>query len=514
MNFVRWLRSLSLLSFILGATIPSAAQTIDELKRGVVKITAQTKDMSMVGTGFIVRLERDAVYVVTAAHVLGSDPQPKVEFFTKPSPVRATVVNKEGEEVTSLALLMIQGRDNVPSGITALPIATAVRLSGGEDIVVIGHPRSAGDWTVLKRSIARREGRHVKVDANVDEGSSGGPMLQNGKVVGLVAGTTKYGLAVTASSIREYLDGNRVPLEEERGTAQVTSPGGSPTTPEPRSTTQSREITDKDGAPMVLVPAGEFWMGSSDDPTAWTALPRHRVVLSTFYLDKYEITNRRFQQFVQQNSYHTTAEQTGKAWAFTIAGIAADVNGANWLRPEGRETVFDSKREEHPVVSVSWNDAQAYCRWVGKRLPTEAEFEYATRAGTETLYWWGNGSPGSLRVENLDDESLKRQYPQRKFGFSGYDDGYIRTAPVGSFEPNPFGFHDLAGNISEWTSDYYGSYENSPERNPKGPSHGDSRVNRGGSWYEHDTARSATRNFNSPSELYSNLGFRCAQDAK
>lgn len=477
MNLVRWLRSLCLLSFILGATIPSAAQTIADLKKGVVKITAQSDGKTTVGTGFIVRMDKDTVYVVTAAHVFGSDPQPKVEFFTKPSPVRATVVNKEGEGVTSLALLMIQGRDNFPSGITALPIATAVRLSEGEDIIVIGHPRSAGDWTVLKRSIARRDGRHVKVDADVDEGSSGGPMLQNGKVVGLVASTTKYGLAVTASSIREYLDGNRVPLEGEAKTAQATSPGGSPAKPEPRQKVQNREITGKDGAPMVLVPAGEFTMGAIEDEKNAQdhERPAHSVYLDTFSIDQYEVTTTRYAKFFQQ-----TNRATPEYWSERV------------LQRHGNK----------PVVGVDWNDATAYCAWAGKRLPTEAEWEKAARGTDQRVYPWGNQAPTEQRANfNRGDHF-----------------NYAMLTDVGSYEQgkSPYGVYDMAGNVWEWTADWYDEhyYSKSPGRNPKGPSSGEYRVRRGGSWANHpDDVRSAVRYFQSPTfqtDYY--LGFRCAQD--
>lgn len=465
-----------LLHFLLDVT-PGHAQSIEDLKKGVVKITAQTKDMTMVGTGFIVRLEKDTVYVVTAAHVLGSDPQPKVEFFTKPSPVRATVVNKEGEEVTSLALLMIQGRDSFPSGVTALPIAAAVRLSGGEDIVVIGHPRSAGDWTVLKGSIARRDGRHVKVDANVDEGSSGGPMLQNGKVVGLVAGTTKYGLAVTASSIRDYLDGNRVPLEEDRGTAQITSPSGSPTKSETREPTRDREITGKDGAPMVLVPAREFMMGSrQDDKSAENdERPAHSVYLDAYYIDQYEVTTTRYATF-----FRATNRRQPTYWSEQL------------LQQHGNK----------PVVGVDWNDASAYCAWAGKRLPTEAEWEKAARGTDQRPYPWGNATPNKT-LANFE----------RGFDFKDY--GVLTD--VGSFEEgkSPYGAYDMAGNVWEWVSDWYDEhyYSKSPARNPKGPSSGEYRVIRGGSWSDGPVlVRSAYRSRITPTNRLVYLGFRCAQD--
>ena len=281
--------------------------------------------------------------------------------------------------------------------------------------------------------------------------------------------------------------------------------------------TQDREITGKDDAPMVLIPAGEFWMGSPDGEGDDDEHPRHKVALSAFYLDKYEVTNRLFQLFIRQTSYRTSAEQEGKAWALTAAGKPEEVSGAHWRKPEGGETVFDSDREEHPVVSVSWVDAQAYCRWAGKRLPTEAEFEYATRGGTETKYWWGNGHPGSRRVANIGDESVKRQYADWPLLIMmGYDDGSVRTAPVGSFEANPFGLHDMTGNVWEWTSDRYDKqyYGNSPRKDPMGQSNGDFRVLRGGSWTNApDEVRSANRTRQPPTYRFGPFGFRCAQDS-
>ena len=274
------------------------------------------------------------------------------------------------------------------------------------------------------------------------------------------------------------------------------------------------EITGKDGAPMVLIPAGEFRMGSPDGEREKDEYPQHNMALSAFYLDKSEVTNRLFQQFVQQTNHRTTAEQEGKAFEYSDNGKWEKVRGAHWRKPEGGETVFDSHREEHPVVSVSWEDAQAYCSWAEKRLPMEAEFEYATRAGTETKYWWGNGNPGSRQVANVGDESLKRQYSDWPI-MAGYDDGSVRTAPVGSFEPNPFGLHDMTGNVWEWTDDWYDEqyYVSSSTKNPSGPSGGTKKVFRGGSWTNKPAdVRSARRRSATPTESYVSIGFRCAQD--
>jgi sulfatase modifying factor 1 len=284
---------------------------------------------------------------------------------------------------------------------------------------------------------------------------------------------------------------------------------------------------------MVLVQSGSFQMGSTEDEVeraiqacvkelekdqqtcdGWykPETPRHKVQMTAFYLDKYEVTNRLFQQFVQQTGHQSTAEQEGSARAFVEGKGWEDVKGASWQKPEAGATVFASNRGEHPVVSVSWVDARAYCRWAEKRLPTEAEFEYAMRAGTTTTYWWGRGSPGSRRVENIADETAKHLL---KVVMTGYNDGTERTAPIGSYEANPWGLHDLSGNVAEWTADWYSDayYDKSPPRNPKGPTSGEYRVLRGGSWtYGPGDVRSADRTWLVPSYRNDSIGSRCAQD--
>ena len=492
----------------------------ESLRKGVVRITAAPPGQSQkIGTGFIVRLEKDLAYIVTAAHVVSGDAQPRVQFFPQEDvSVQATVRHSEGDdEVTGLALLVVRGKDNLPSGLTVLTLASTSSLSGNEEILVIGHPRGAGDWAILKGSVASRKGRYMTIDANIDEGNSGGPIIHSGEVVGLVGGVTRYGRGVTAGSVREYLEGHGIDTRTAppSAVARVQPTPSIPIKPEKSEPAFDREITGKDGAPMVLIPEGKFRMGSPDGERDKDEHPQHNVALSAFYLDKSEVTNRLFQQFVQQANHRTTAEQEGKAFDYSDKGKWEEVRGAHWRKPEGGETVFDSNREEHPVVSVSWEDAQAYCSWAGKRLPTEAEFEYATRAaGTETKYWWGNGNPGSRRVANIADESARRQYSGWPI-MTGYDDGSIRTAPVGSFEPNPFGLHDMTGNVWEWTDDWYDEqyYVSSSTKNPSGPSGGTKKVFRGGSWTNKPAdVRSARRRSATPTESYVSIGFRCAQD--
>jgi sulfatase modifying factor 1 len=285
-----------------------------------------------------------------------------------------------------------------------------------------------------------------------------------------------------------------------------------------------QEMAGKDGAPMLLIPAGEFMMGSVSAaatfdywPIEGDEEPVHRVVLDAFYLDKFEVTNRLFQKFVQHTGYQTTAEREGKAMAYVLKNRkweGVEVSGANWRQPEGAETVFVSGREEHPVVSVSWHDAESYCRHYGKRLPTEAEWEHAARAGTHTEYWWGDGSHDSRLLTNVADRAAKRYFSGWTI-ITDYDDGYARTAPVGSFQPNSWGLHDMLGNVWEWVVDWYDEnyYRNSPSRNPTGPSSGRLKALRGGSWINGlKDARAATRSWSYPDTRGPIAGFRCAQD--
>ena len=162
---------------------------------------------------------------------------------------------------------------------------------------------------------------------------------------------------------------------------------------------------------------------------------------------------------------------------------------------------------------MSWEDAKAYCEQYGKRLPTEAEWEYAARAGTSTRNWWGNDPPGSRRVANIADVSTKDLFNNY---LASYNDGFVRTAPVGTMAANPWGLFDMIGNVWEWTADWYGEdyYSQSSQRNPKGPETGDYRVVRGGSWNNQPfNSRSAYRGGGHPSVRNVTFGFRCLQDA-
>jgi len=277
----------------------------------------------------------------------------------------------------------------------------------------------------------------------------------------------------------------------------------------------------------VLVEGGEFLMGNVG-PDAYVddgEGPVHLVRLSPFAIDTTAVTNAAFTEFVQVTDYVTDAERFG--WSFVFAGLLPDefpdtrgvaqapwwrqVHGATWHHPGGSQSDV-ADRLDHPVVHVSWNDAQAYCRWAGKRLPTEAEWEYAARGGLEDRSFpWGN--------ELEPDGEHRMNVWQGDFPAENTcADGHYGTAPVGAFAPNGHGLHNMTGNVWEWCSDWYdpGYYANSPRDSPAGPPSGTSRVMRGGSYLCHASYcrryRVAARTANTPDSSTGNLGFRCVSE--
>ena len=231
------------------------------------------------------------------------------------------------------------------------------------------------------------------------------------------------------------------------------------------------EIVGRDGAPMVLIPVGEFTMGSDkgDDDEQ----PIHKVFLDSFYLDKFEVTNGRFAKFVE-------AIQSEPPWGFADKETPV-------LRPD------------QPVRWVNWMDAIGYCLWVGKRLPTEAEWEKAARGTDGRAYPWGNDPPTPAHA------------------VFGLKEGSDTVSAIGNRDKgkSPYGVHDLAGNLYEWTTDWYDEefYSKNPAINPRGPAEGTAKVQRGGSYINGAyRLRSSFRTKGDPTEHDPNVGFRCAQD--
>jgi formylglycine-generating enzyme required for sulfatase activity len=304
-----------------------------------------------------------------------------------------------------------------------------------------------------------------------------------------------------------------------------------------------RALESSLGADMVWIPAGKFTMGANDGQP--DERPLHDVKVRGFWMDRFEVSNDQFAKFVEATNYVTTAEVKPDpaqfpgvplenlvpgSIVFEAPAHVESLNnhmqwwrympGANWRHPEGPGSDLKG-RGTHPVVHVSWFDAVAYAKWAGKRLPTEAEWEYAARGGLEqNPFAWGRERfPKGLWMMNI----WQGQFPTENTG----QDGFKGTAPVGSFPPNGYGLHDMAGNVWEWVQDWYRPdyYAHSPRDNPQGPA--DSmdpdepgvvkKVGRGGSYLCSDMYckgyRPSARQKTSPDTGLSHTGFRCVKDA-
>lgn len=306
---------------------------------------------------------------------------------------------------------------------------------------------------------------------------------------------------------------------------------------------------------MVLIPGGTFEMGADNEQASEDEYPKHKVTVDSFYMDITEVTNAQFQQFVNATGYITTAERKpdweeikktvppgtpkpadslliAASLVFKSSNGPVDLNnysqwwswvaGADWKHPEGPGSSIKGK-ENFPVVHVSWDDAMAYCKWAGKRLPTEAEWEYAARGGlNNNIYPWGN--------EHVSVGAPKANSWEGKFPYSNDQrDGFFKYAPVKTYNCNRYGLFDMAGNVWEWCSDwydhnYYQTIANNTTVNPKGPQRSydpqdpytPKRVLRGGSFLCNDSYcsgyRVARRMKSSPDTGLEHTGFRCVKD--
>jgi len=313
-------------------------------------------------------------------------------------------------------------------------------------------------------------------------------------------------------------------LGHEHARAAAPGPAASTTAQTPVSLTLGVPPANADRHPIVqaTIPAQTFAMGNEeyDARPGDGEGPVHEVELDAFSIDTTSVTNAAFRRFVEETGYRTEAETFGFSAVFYLALQAdrADVMGeasgtpwwlgvreADWAHPDGpRSSVAD--RDDHPVVHVSWNDAQAYCRWAGRRLPTEAEWECASRGGLRQLrYPWGDELP-----ETWNCNIWQGTFPQVNTG----EDGWLTTAPVHTYEPNAYGLWQMVGNVWEWCSDWWNAdyYGTSPQHTPRGPSFGEVRVLRGGSYLCHNSYcnryRNAARSSNTPDSSMGNAGFR------
>ena len=308
---------------------------------------------------------------------------------------------------------------------------------------------------------------------------------------------------------------------------------------------------------MVLIPGGVFDMGGDNDQADRDEYPKHKVQVSAFYMDVTEVTNAQFKKFVDATGYITTAEKkpdweeikktvppgtpkppdsvlVAASLVFKPSNGPVELNdysqwwswvsGANWKQPQGPGSNIDGK-ENYPVVHISWDDAIAYCKWAGKRLPTEAEWEFAARGGLiNNIYPWGN--------EHVNAGKPKTNSWEGKFPYlNEKKDGFMKAAPVKSFSPNGYGLYDMSGNVWEWCSDlynhdYYKQLANGTAINPQGPDksydpqepYTEKRSMRGGSFLCNDSYcsgyRVARRMKSSRDTGLEHTGFRCVKDKK
>jgi formylglycine-generating enzyme required for sulfatase activity len=308
---------------------------------------------------------------------------------------------------------------------------------------------------------------------------------------------------------------------------------------------------------MRLIPGGTFDMGGDNNQASPDEYPKHKVTVDPFYMDATEVTNAQFKKFVEATGYITTAERkpdweelkkslppntpkppdsvlVAASLVFKPSEGPVNLNdyaqwwswvpGADWKHPEGPGSSIEGK-DDYPVVHVSWDDAMAYCKWTGKRLPTEAEWEFAARGGLiNNIYPWGN--------EHVHAAKPKVNSWEGKFPYlNEKKDGYLKLAPVKSFAPNGYGLYDMAGNVWEWCSDWYDNnyYKEGDGKtmiDPKGPAksydpedpYTFKRSLRGGSFLCNDSYcsgyRVARRMKSSPDTGLEHTGFRCVKDVK
>ncbi len=258
--------------------------------------------------------------------------------------------------------------------------------------------------------------------------------------------------------------------------------------------------------------------------------PVREVVIDPFFIDVSPVTNAQFREFVTASGHRTEAERFGWSFVFkghipaeryaelvdatvTGAGWWCKVNRADWQHPEGPDSSIEA-RADYPVVQVSWNDAAEYAKWAGKRLPTEAEWEYAARGGLEQkLYPWGDElTPDGRHLCNI----WQGDFPTLDLG----EDGYTGPCPPQAFPPNGYGLYTMTGNVWEWCSDWFhpSHHVTATRTNPVGPGEGTSRVMKGGSYLCHKSYcnryRVAGRTSNTPDSATTNLGFRCVRDVE
>lgn len=364
--------------------------------------------------------------------------------------------------------------DGVPIGVTPQKLP---RVRVGKHALKLAHP----DHQTVEREVTIEFEQLAKLDVDLPPKPGRVVITSTPAAAEVWLGSRKLGQTVWVGELQPGKHQIRVAKEgyEDRLFDVLLGPN--------EAKSLDAQLKKWDLGEMVLVPAGEFWMGSDEYDNE---KPRHRIHLDAFYLDKYEVANAQFKAFIDARGYERQDLWSPAGWQWR--GQQNVIQPSYWA---------DSKWNEpkQPVVGVSWHEAEAFCRFAGKRLPTEAEWEKAARGTDGRKYPWG---------EQWDKSRAN----------SG-ESGIGRTVVVGSYPSgaSPYGAHDVAGNVWEWVADWYdsGYYQRSPERNPRGPDSGSSRVLRGGSWNGGPILlRTANRNYYTPVYRRYDIGFRCARGSQ
>lgn len=436
-----------------GGVPPANGQEVASAQAGVVKIFGLREGTPVQGSGFVVFITREQAIIVTAWHVIAGLQPLEVSFAVEPSTrFAAEPIGTEFGNPRGLAALEVRGA--LPTGINALTFEPEERPQPGEDLTVLGFPnRQARTPLTLRRSLAGWDGNFLLLDRPSGEGASGSPVLRRGHVVGVVVDEDpQFTFAVGAVVAQAAVLGWKVKLSGVEG-KQVLLPVKPTAEPPTRPICKPGEEVPKDGIIFVRICGGTFKMGSNETDKLADSdeKPAHEVKVSEFLIGKTEITNSQYRKF----------------------------------RPHAGE-------DQLPATSVTWEEAKAACTFFGGRLPTEAEWEYAARAGSRSP--WSSGT-AERRLQ--------------EYAWYGANSGG-NAHPVGEKKPNLWGLQDLHGNVWEWVSDRHGIYGIEPQSDPQGPTEGEKRVVRGGSFDVLPRGlRSAFRFGVRPEERGRNVGFRC-----
>jgi formylglycine-generating enzyme len=495
---------------LLAAPLPAIAAGTKAHEAAVVRILAAGGTSPRVGAGLVVKTGRrggriDAVYILAPSGLVRADDWVTVDFQGgRRAPVAARVVERDDPSGVTLLLAVGEG---LPATTAPLPVATAQPGAAGEQVLLVGFRGPAGGLSSSSHRIVPGPAEYLTLSGRADPGMIGNIVVRGDLVLGLVtvaAGEELRAIPSTriAGLLRRW--GLGLPEGQEE--------------PPPAPASLPSVVRGSDGVEMALVPAGDFAMGGTPDEiqsvvTECTKLlqdgvcsalyagelPQRRVYLDAFYIDRYEVTNAQFERFVTLDGYRTLADREGWGWVRRQRPDGrwddTKVSGVTWRAPTGP----GSKPEpDHPVVQVSWHDADAYCRWAGKQLPTEAQWEKAARGGDGRRYPWGDvWDPAHVSAGS----------------------GTAGPQPVGSRRTgkSPYDVHDLLGNVEEWVHDWYAAdyYKAGPSQNPQGPRDGARRAVRGGAWvHEPKDLRISARASATPDTRRSYTGFRCAMSGK